>query len=220
MQRTSLEEMSCPVARALACVGEWWSLLILRDAFQGLTRFEDFRESLGISTNILTRRLHHLTHNDILERRLYRQRPARYDYVLTQKGRDLLPLLLVLYRWGNTYQAPEGIAVELVDRATRRRLDPLVVDRRGKTEITLDRVRFKPGPAARADILARAELIGSRRAETAPISPGSPHPGRQQPSRQQPSRQQTTSSASKPQAHQPQSGKTSGTTSQRKRSAS
>jgi DNA-binding HxlR family transcriptional regulator len=164
MQRTSLEEMSCPVARALSCVGEWWSLLILRDAFQGLSRFEDFRESLGISTNILARRLRHLTRNEILDRRLYQRKPARYDYVLTEKGRDLLPLLLVLYRWGNKHQAPEGIAVELTDRATGRRLQPMVTDRRSKTEITLDRVQFKPGPAAPQDIIDRARLIDILRA--------------------------------------------------------
>src|ERR1700754_4569411 len=159
MQRTSLEDTSCPVARALACVGEWWSLLILRDAFQGLTRFEDFRESLGISSNILARRLQHLTRNEIFERRLYQRKPARYEYVLTGKGRDLLPLLLVLYRWGNDYQAPEGIAAELVDRATGRRLRPLVVDGRSKTEIPLANVAFKPGPAAPRDIVERARLM-------------------------------------------------------------
>lgn len=155
--------MSCPVARALACVGEWWSLLILRDAFQGLSRFEDFRASLGISTNILARRLQHLTQNGIFERHLYQRKPARYEYLLTEKGRDLLPLLLVLYRWGNQHQAPEGIAVELVDRVTRRRLRPMVIDRRSKTEITLDRVRFRPGPAAPRDIIERAALVDSLR---------------------------------------------------------
>jgi DNA-binding HxlR family transcriptional regulator len=170
MQRTSLEEMSCPVARALACVGEWWSLLILRDAFQGLSRFEDFRASLGISTNILARRLQHLTRNGILERRLYQRKPARYEYLLTEKGRDLLPLLLVLYRWGNEHQAPEGIAVELSDRLTRRRLQPVVVDRRSKVEITLDRVMFRPGPAAPRDIIERAELAATLRQAKASAS--------------------------------------------------
>ncbi|HVI90974.1 MAG TPA: helix-turn-helix domain-containing protein [Dongiaceae bacterium] len=164
MQRTDFAEMFCPAARALACVGEWWSLLILRDVFQGLRRFDEIKDSLGISTNILARRLQHLTGNGILARRLYQQRPARYEYVLTEKGRELFPLLLLLYRWGNQYETPEGIAVELANRATGRALDPVVVDRRSGEAVTLEQVMLRTGPAASPAAIARVELMATRRA--------------------------------------------------------
>jgi DNA-binding HxlR family transcriptional regulator len=159
MQRTDLHAAFCPVARSLACVGEWWSLLILRDAFQGLTRFDDFRDSLGISTNILTRRLQHLTRNGIFTRRLYQQRPARYDYVLSAKGRDLLPLLMVLTGWGNKYLAQDGIAVQFADRQTGQLIDPLVIDRGTGAELDIDRLILEPGPVAPAPIIARAQRM-------------------------------------------------------------
>lgn len=173
MQRTDLAAMFCPAARALACVGEWWSLLILRDVFQGLRRFDEFKESLGISTNILARRLQHLTEHGILARRLYQQRPARYEYVATEKGRELFPLLLLLYRWGNKYETPEGIAVELAHRASGRLVDPVVVDRRSGEPVTLDHVMLRTGPAAPPAAIARVELVAARRAAAGgKVAPG------------------------------------------------
>ncbi len=80
--------MTCPIARSLEHVGEWWSILILRDAFRGVTRFEGFRDSLGIAPNILTRRLKALVAAGLLERRRYCERPPRDEYVLTERGRD------------------------------------------------------------------------------------------------------------------------------------
>ncbi len=100
--------MQCPIARSLARVGEWWSILILRDAFQGLIQFEQFRKSLGIAPNTLTRRLNTLVENGLLERRPYRVRPARDDYVLTERGRDIRPVLRALAGWGNTQFAAGG----------------------------------------------------------------------------------------------------------------
>jgi len=167
MQRTDLAETFCPAARALACVGEWWSLLILRDVFQGLRRFDEIKDSLGISTNILARRLQHLTENGILTRRLYQQRPARHEYVPTEKGQELFPLLLLLYRWGNKYETPEGIAVELADRVSGIVLDPQVIDRRSGKVLTLDQVKLCTGPAATPDAIARTELIAALRARSA-----------------------------------------------------
>jgi len=89
MQRTSFEDMTCSVAQTLDMVGEWWSLLIVRDAFLGVTRFDDFQARLGISRNILTRRLNHLVDNGILKRVPYQDHPPRSEYRLTDKGRDL-----------------------------------------------------------------------------------------------------------------------------------
>ena len=89
VQRTSFEGASCSVAQCLEVVGEWWSLLIVRDAFLGVTRFDDFQARLGISRNILTRRLNHLADSGILRRVPYQDHPPRSEYRLTSKGRDL-----------------------------------------------------------------------------------------------------------------------------------
>src|ERR1700712_4672646 len=96
MQRKSFGSMECPVARSLERVGEWWSILIMRDAIYGLTRFDEFQANLQIAPNILTRRLTALVEAGLLEKRLYSERPRRFEYVLTQRGRDFRPVLLSL----------------------------------------------------------------------------------------------------------------------------
>ena len=93
MQRKSFAAMSCPIARSLEHVGEWWSMLILRDAFGGTTRFDDFQQSLGIAPNMLARRLAALVEAGLLERRRYSERPPRDDYVLTEELADVVELL-------------------------------------------------------------------------------------------------------------------------------
>ena len=100
--------MPCPIARTLERVGEWWSILILRDAFAGLTRFDDFRESLGIAPNMLTRRLAALVDAGLLERRRYSERPPRDEYVLTERGRDFHPVLVELVAFGRKHFAAPG----------------------------------------------------------------------------------------------------------------
>ncbi len=129
MQRTSFSAMSCPIARSLEHVGEWWSILILREAFNGKTRFDEFRDALGVAPNILTRRLKALVTAGLLERRRYCERPPRDEYVLTQRGRDFRPVMLSLMDWGNRHFAPEGPTVELVHGATGRPADLVLVDR-------------------------------------------------------------------------------------------
>jgi DNA-binding HxlR family transcriptional regulator len=88
MQRKSFGKMACPIARSLERVGEWWSILIIRDALQGLTRFDEFQKSLNIAPNMLTRRLSALIDAGLLERRRYSDRSPRYEYILTERGRD------------------------------------------------------------------------------------------------------------------------------------
>src|ERR1700754_3737684 len=118
MQRKSFGDMPCPIARSLERVGEWWSILILRDAFHGLTRFDEFQENLGIAPNMLTRRLKALVETGLLERRRYSERPPRDEYLLTQAGRDFRPVLWALLAWGNRHFAPEGASVVIVDGET------------------------------------------------------------------------------------------------------
>src|SRR5262245_18038344 len=101
MQRKSFGSMQCPVARSLERVGEWWSILILRDAFHGMTRFDQFQKSLGIAPNILTRRRNALVEAGLLERHHYNEHPPRDEYLLTARGRDFRPVLVALLTWGN-----------------------------------------------------------------------------------------------------------------------
>lgn len=118
----------CPMSRALEKVGDPWSTLILRDAFYGLTRFDEFEKSLGIAPNILTRRLNTLVAEGLLERRQYCERPPRFEYVMTARGRDFRPVLLTLMAWGSKHFSPEGTALLLVDRSTGAVVEPVLVD--------------------------------------------------------------------------------------------
>ena len=148
MRRTGFADLPCPIARSLERVGEWWSILILRDAFAGLTRFEEFQDSLGIAPNMLTRRLTALVEDGLLERRRYSERPPRHEYVLTERGRDFRPVLLAMMAWGNRHFAPEGASVQIVDAQTGAPADPVLVDRAtGRPIIGPDFV-VAPGPAA------------------------------------------------------------------------
>lgn len=117
----------CPVGRGLARAGDAWSMLILRDAGLGRTRFDDFQKSLGIAPNILTRRLAALVEAGMLERRRYSERPPRDEYVLTEAGRDYLPVLQALGGWARKHFG-EGAISELVEAGSGRTITPLVVD--------------------------------------------------------------------------------------------
>ena len=119
MRRKSFEDMTCSVAQCLEVVGEWWTMLIVRDLFLGVRRFDALQTRLGISRNILTERLDHLIAHGVVERRPYQERPTRYDYVLTEKGRGLWPVLNAMRQWGDEWSAPNGPPVELVHRAVR-----------------------------------------------------------------------------------------------------
>ncbi|MBN8873648.1 MAG: helix-turn-helix transcriptional regulator [Rhodospirillales bacterium] len=147
--------MKCPIARSLERVGEWWSILILRDAFQGLTQFDQFQKSLGIAPNMLSRRLSGLVEAGLLERRRYSERPPRDEYVLTDRGRDFRPVLWSLLAWGNRHFAPEGPSVELVDAETGATADPVLVDRRSGKQMTPGAFHTVAGPAADAQVRAR-----------------------------------------------------------------
>lgn len=103
MRRKSFAEDRCPVARTLDRVGDPWSMLILRDASFGSTRFDQFETSLGIAPNMLTRRLETLVEAGMLERRLYSEKPERYEYVLTQRGREFQPVLAALKSFGERH---------------------------------------------------------------------------------------------------------------------
>ena len=103
MKRTELSHHPCSIARALDIAGEWWTPLIVRDVAYGLRRFGEIERDLGISANVLTDRLDTLVREGILETRVYQERPKRREYVLTQKGAELVPALIALMRWGDRW---------------------------------------------------------------------------------------------------------------------
>jgi DNA-binding HxlR family transcriptional regulator len=138
----------CPIARSLARIGDSWSMLILRDALQGVTRFDDFQTRLGIAPSMLTRRLNALVDAGMMERQPYSTHPPRADYVLTKAGRDFRMVIIALFAWGNELFASEGKSLLLVDAATGDVADPVMVDRRSGEDLTQPRFQFVPGPAA------------------------------------------------------------------------
>jgi DNA-binding HxlR family transcriptional regulator len=148
MQRKSFGNMPCPIARSLERVGEWWSILILRDALHGFTRFDQFQRSLGIAPNMLTRRLNALVEAGLLERRRYNERPPRDEYVLSARGRDFRPVIVALLTWGNMHFAPEGASVLLVDARTGLAAEPILVDRVTGRPLEEPDYVYAAGPAA------------------------------------------------------------------------
>jgi DNA-binding HxlR family transcriptional regulator len=148
MQRKSFGNMPCPIARSLEHVGEWWSMLILRDALHGFTRFDEFQRSLGIAPNMLTRRLNALVEAGLLERRRYSEHPPRDEYVPTARGRDFRPVLTMLMAWGNKHFAPEGASVHLIDSRTGAAVDPILVDPATGESVKAPHYVMAAGPAA------------------------------------------------------------------------
>jgi DNA-binding HxlR family transcriptional regulator len=127
VERKSLAEMDCSVAQCLEVVGEWWSMMIVRDAFLGVSRFEDFHRRLGISRNILQQRLRKLVEAGVLVRVPYSAHPPRDDYRLTEKGRDLWPILTAMRQWGDRYAAPDGPPVRIQHKACGCVSEPVLV---------------------------------------------------------------------------------------------
>lgn len=113
-----------PIARTLAVIGDWWSSLVIREAFFGARRFDDFARALGVAPNILSSRLGHLVDEGVLERVAYQAAPVRHDYRLTEKGFDLYPVPLAMLAWGDRWPTPSKPPIELTHRSCGRRLQP------------------------------------------------------------------------------------------------
>src|SRR5690242_7658178 len=181
VEKIRLEDRECPLSATLGLVGDWWTLLILHDAFDGYTRFDQFQTNLGISSSLLTSRLKRLVANGLLERRQYEPHPPRYEYVLTDLGRSLRPVIVVLAAWGNQRLAPEQRSMILVDTSTGKEAEPVVVDRRtGRRVDGTDHV-FTAGPAASTPFLERYHdrprpRRRPRPPRTTPNTPSKPNP--------------------------------------------
>jgi DNA-binding HxlR family transcriptional regulator len=143
------EGQICSVARALEVIGERWTILIVRDAFLGVRRFDDFQRSLGVARNVLNTRLQRLVEAGILERRRYQERPARHEYRLTEMGRDLWPAVVALMQWGDRWLGSDGGAPMVV---VHRECGGGVTDRRTcadcGTPLDVRDVEVVPGPGA------------------------------------------------------------------------
>ena len=155
MQRKRVGHCECPIARCVDQIGDWWSILILRDALEGVTRFDAFQKSLGIAPTILTRRLKGLVDDGLLEKHRYSEHPPRDEYRLTEKGRDFQPVLFSLLAWGNKHFAPEGASVLIMDTRTGEIADPLLVDRITGKALTEPQFQLVCGPAASATLQQR-----------------------------------------------------------------
>jgi len=150
MRRTSYEQMNCSIASALDVVGEPWTLLIVRDSFYGVRRFDDFQENLGIARNVLTARLKKLVEAGVFRKTAYRQRPLRHEYRLTDKGAALFTVIVGLKQWGDRFgvASRNGKPMDLVDRADGRPLDPVLIDALSGRRLELTNVRAIAGPGA------------------------------------------------------------------------
>ena len=147
------EGQSCSVARALEVIGERWTILILRDSFLGVRRFDDFQRSLGIARNVLNARLQRLVDAGVLERRLYNARPARFEYRLTERGRELWPALVSLMQWGDRHLAGEaGPPLGVEHRDCGGRVDERRVCEACGAKVEVREVRAVPGPGADASV--------------------------------------------------------------------
>lgn len=118
-QRTPLDDADCSIAQALDVVGDWWTLLIVRDAARGVARFDAFQRELGMSRKVLTERLKLLVEAGVLAREPYQERPVRHEYRLTPRGRGLLPVLVALQDWGDTWVLGEGEMTATTEEASR-----------------------------------------------------------------------------------------------------
>lgn len=159
MKRKSLAGMDCAVALALEHVGEWWSLLILRDAMQGSTRFEQFRESLEISPTMLSRRLSELVEGGLLERVRSTPESSRDEYRVTAKGRGLAPVLITLFAWGRRHVKGHPWGVDFVDRETGKAVDPVLIDRHTGKVLSRETHAFVPGRHASETTLKRLKTL-------------------------------------------------------------
>jgi DNA-binding HxlR family transcriptional regulator len=144
MLNREYEGQNCSIARALEVVGERWTLLIVRDVFLGLRRFEEFQQNLGIARNVLTDRLNRLVEEGILERVPYSERPDRYEYRLTRKGRDLHLALTGLRQWGDKYRSEKPPTV--LRRKTDKKPVVAALVPKGSDVLRVEEVELVPGP--------------------------------------------------------------------------
>jgi DNA-binding HxlR family transcriptional regulator len=145
VKRTSVGHLECSVARTLDVVGEWWTLLVIRNLMFGQRRFEAIQADLGIARNILSDRLATLVEHGVVDRVKYQDHPERFEYLLTEKGRELFPVVAALMAWGDKWAAPDGPPIQLVHDCGHVATPTVVCDHCGEP-LELHRVRATGGP--------------------------------------------------------------------------
>ena len=150
VKRTSFEGDACPIARSLEAIGDWWSLLVIREALFGVRRFGEFQNKLGMAKNILSVRLRAMIDHGILETAPASDGSAYHEYVLTPKGRGLFPILVALRQWSEEFDdAPEEIDTIMIDRAKGRPVKKLELHAEDGRLLSLADITLKPRPAPR-----------------------------------------------------------------------
>ena len=159
MKRTSFARWPCSVARTMDLLGDWWTPLVLRDAFYGVRRFDEFQRGLGIARNTLSDRLHRLVKEGLLEKRPYQTEPVRYDYLLTEKGRDFFAVIAAMSRWGDRWLADEtGPPIVAHHRECGQDTHAEVVCAHCGKPLTADNTSLRMGPGYPANLAALPEV--------------------------------------------------------------
>ena len=149
MPRENIEDLNCTLANTLNLIGEWWTILIIREAIYGNRRFEDFQKQLGIARNILTDRLNKLCDSGILERIPVKEGAKRHQYKITTMGRDLYPALIALTQWGDRWLCPsDGVPIKLTERATGEEVADMVILSKDGRKLHERELAMIPGPGA------------------------------------------------------------------------
>jgi len=148
MRWNEIDTMTCSIARTLSVVGDRWTMLVIRDVFLGIRRFESIQRNLGLTPHRLSDRLRKLVRDGILRRVAYEKRPPRFEYRLTEKGVDLYPLLVVMMKWGDRWMAGKaGAPVELIHRSCGHSIAPQLTCPDCKAKIDPREMSVRPGPA-------------------------------------------------------------------------
>jgi DNA-binding HxlR family transcriptional regulator len=158
MPYREFEGQNCSIARALAVVGERWSLLVMREVMLGRRRFREIQRQTGVATNILSDRLDTLVERGVLERRASREDPATPEYRATRKGLDLVPVLIALTRWGDAYDSPNGPPREPFHSQCGHEIEAILHCAHCGREVGPEEVRARPGPGATPQQRAEGEL--------------------------------------------------------------
>ena len=163
MARTRFNDHPCSVARTIDLLGDSWTPLIMREAYYGVRRFDQFQASLGIGRNVLATRLKHLTAAEIFRKVAYQERPTRHEYRLTAKGLDFFSVIAAMQAWGDKWLFGDaGVPIVWNHRETGARLTPMVVDATTREPLKLQDVRESPGPAFPKDPELITQRFGAR----------------------------------------------------------
>ena len=149
MAKHAFMDISCSIARAVGVVGQRWTPLIVRDLFAGMSKFEDIRRDLGIASNVLAARLDELEHHGVVERRQYQSAPARHEYVLTDMGRDLYPVIATLLAFGDKWLTRDGPPALIVHADCGHATTAKVVCAECGGELNAGNAIHAPGPGAK-----------------------------------------------------------------------